>query len=70
MSAPTAEHADAQHDASIQAELLRNAYNKANDALGEAEMLRDRADTPEHRKLVHRLSVVVDELDRELGVKR
>ena len=70
MNAPTAEHADAQHEASLQREIMRDLYVKANGALADAKLLLQREDTPRHRQLEHELTVLVDGLEKDLGVKR
>jgi len=70
MSEPTIERTDAQHEASLQREIMRNLYVKANGALADAKRLCKIDDTPRHRQLEHDLTVLVDGLERDLGVKR
>lgn len=70
MSEPTAERTDAQHEASIQREIMRGLYAKANDALRQAKELLERDDTPRHQQLRHELTVLVDGLAKDLEIKR
>lgn len=70
MSEPTIERTDAQHEASLQREIMRELYVKANGALADTKLLLQHEDTPRHRQLEHELTVLVDGLEKDLGVKR
>jgi hypothetical protein len=70
VNAPTAENADARHEAAIQRGRLREMYVHTKRALSEAQELMEHEDTPRHRQLVHELTVLVDGLKKDLEIKR